>query len=1004
MLARLLLILLLLPTLTFSQIQRKFSSYTADDGLNQNSIYETIQDYRGYLWFSTANGISRFDGYEMHNYKYNPKDTSSIYGEFYFTFFEDSKKQLWVSHDKGLSYYNRVTNNFVNVIKLDAMGSYRVYNILAEDRFNQLWILIANKTLVSFDINNKRIIEQYELEDIESHEATVQKTCILHNDILVFQNKSYSLYSLNTRTKKLQKLTSTGIQRVEFAKHNANTFIAVDALNSKILEIKFKNQEITSREYPINLLGNWITSSIANVDNKYYVGTLDGLIIMNKDNFNKTEYVKNFGQYAKSFMFMESIYVDKTKNVIFGTNGMGVRVYSPHVNKFIHIGSNEEQLNMTKSILVSKSGKIFVGLHAIGFVVIDKNDNYNYKHINFEPTKIRDKSNSHVYAITEYSDDEILIVYSDRMIVYNHVKNKISKTQKKHYDIIQSSPTFVKHKNEIYVNITDHPTYYISKVNNDLSNTKIFEIEDSLITSFKFYNDSILLVGTTKGFIIHNFKSKKNIATIGKIFVKSILITKKNEIYFSTIKGLYKTNTDADIIEYYDESNGMNNDNIYGILEDVNNNLWFSHNKGLSVLNPTTKKINNFTNADGLQSNEFNTGSFTKDNNGLLYFGGTNGINIIDPNDIHYNPYPPNVSLNKIYLFDEEYKTDTFYNELNVLNLNYTQNTLAFDFSALDFSNPTANKYKYILEGYDKSIIESGTRHYARYANLPPGNYVLKLYGSNNDGVWSTQPKIIRINIIPPYWQTTWFYWLVGLTIVLSVVGLIYIFINQQKQKLKRKLEIQRELEIERLRISRDLHDHVGAQLSYLISNLDWIVSHPDALDKEEELRRLSNLSDTGRQAILTLRQTIWALNNSELSVEEFADKFKSFAKKMLEFSANIHISFHENITKNNVISPGVALNLFRICQEALGNALKHSKASQIDVQFNSNEYTSFEFILTDNGVGFDTNNFAKEDHYGLLNMKSRAEEANAELLIESEIGKGTTVKIRHLYYMGSTE
>jgi signal transduction histidine kinase len=599
----------------------------------------------------------------------------------------------------------------------------------------------------------------------------------------------------------------------------------------------------------------------------------------------------------------------------------------------------------------------------------------------------------------EYNDDEVLLVYGDRMIVYNHKTDRVTKSQKKYYEILQTFPTFEKYKNEFYVNITDRTNYYISKVNKDLSNTIFFTLKDTTISTFKFYNDSILLIGTTKGFIIENFKKKKRISVIPSIGVKSILITKNKEIYFSTIKGLFKINTSGKVLEFYDESSGMNNDNIYGVLEDNNRNLWLSHNKGLSMFRTIDKKFNNYTNIDGLQSNEFNTGSFYKDSEGLLYFGGTNGINIINPNKIHKNPYPPTIALNKIFLFDEELKTDTFSNELNVLNLNYTQNTLAFDFSALDYSYPAANKYKYILEGYDQKFIESGNRHYARYANIPPGNYVLKIYGSNNDEVWSVEPKIIHINILPPYWQTNWFYALITISSIFIVIGAIYFYTYQQKKELRRKLEMQRRLEEERLRISRDLHDHVGAQLSYLISNLDWMVSHPDAIDKSEELKRLANLSETGKQAILTLRQTIWALNNTELSVEEFSDKFKTFAMKMLEFSSNVQVKFHENISKNNVISPGITLNLFRICQEAFSNALKHSKASKIDITFNSSEDNIFEFILVDNGIGFDTDNCEKDDHYGLLNMKARAKEANATLEIISKIGEGTTVKIHHLHY-----
>lgn len=980
---------------SYAQIQRKFSSYTADDGLNQNSIYDIIQDHKGYLWFSTANGISRFDGYEMHNYKYDEKNSSSIYGEFYFTFYEDSKNQLWISHDKGLSLYDREHDKFNNIIKIDGFTNYQVYNILTEDDQNNLWILIANTNLIGFNINSKKIIHKTKLEEIESFETSLQKKPIYHNGIIIFQNKRYSLYSFDTKTKSLKKLPRTGVQRIEFERLNQNSYIAIDALKSLVLEINFKDNQYFTREYPIKLKGNSVTSTIVLHNNKYYVGTLDGLYIIDKKNLDNIEYIKNFGQYVNSLMFMESMYVDKAKNIIFGTNGMGVRVYSPHNNKFMHIGTNQEQLNMTKSILTTDDGRIFVGLHAIGFLEFNKNKNYNYRHIFFNPRKQTDYANSHVYAITYYKKNEILLVYGDRLIVYDYINSKIVKEQKKEYNFIQSLPQFEHYKNQIYINVTNQPEFYIGKVKNDLTTEKIFSISDSAITSHKFYNDTILVIGTIKGLLIHNIKSNKRIATIKNHHTKSILITKNKDLYFSSIQGIFKINIKGEIIEKYNENSGMRNDNVYGILEDQKGNIWLSHNKGLSVFQPYNKKFINFNISDGLQSNEFNTGSFSYDNTGLLYFGGTNGINIINPSKVHFNPYPPQISLNKIFLFDEAYKTDTFYNELNVLNLNYTENTLSFDFSALDFSNPSANQYKYILEGYDQKIIESGKRHYARYANLPPGNYTLKIYGTNNDGIWCTEPKILRINIIPPYWQTNWFYALIVLSSLLFLGAGIYYYIYRQKSELKRKLEIQRQLELERLRISRDLHDHVGAQLSYLISNLDWLVTHPDALDKDEELKRLSNLSETGRQAILTLRQTIWALNNQELNLEEFFDKFKSFAKKMLEFNPETHIQFSEKLMNNNVLSPGLALNLFRVCQEALGNTIKHAKAKNIYIEIMSNDEYFFFFEIRDDGIGFNIDsNENLTDHYGIKNMKSRAEESNAKLRIESEINQGTKVQL----------
>lgn len=322
----------------------------------------------------------------------------------------------------------------------------------------------------------------------------------------------------------------------------------------------------------------------------------------------------------------------------------------------------------------------------------------------------------------------------------------------------------------------------------------------------------------------------------------------------------------------------------------------------------------------------------------------------------------------------------------------YLQNTLSFDFSALEFSQPESNIYQYRLTGYDNNWIQSGTRHFARYANLPPGQYVFEVMAANADGYWNTQPRKIFISIIPPFWQRTWFYWLIILVIIGLISGLVYLFFNRQRKRLQRELEVQQKLEEERLRISRDLHDNVGAQLSYLITNVEWMLEHPDQVHKDEEKIRLQSLSETGRNAILTLRQTIWAISHNSLSVDDFADRFKQFALKMVEFNTHIQVHFTEHFETPQTLSPSVALNLFRICQEAFNNGLKHSRCKNIYIDFSNHETLSFVCSIKDDGIGFDWNDATKKGHYGLHNMKARVEETNAILDIQSTQGIGTTL------------
>lgn len=219
------------------------------------------------------------------------------------------------------------------------------------------------------------------------------------------------------------------------------------------------------------------------------------------------------------------------------------------------------------------------------------------------------------------------------------------------------------------------------------------------------------------------------------------------------------------------------------------------------------------------------------------------------------------------------------------------------------------------------------------------------------------------------------------------IVGLLIFYRIRREQQIRLQTEVNTARDVERRRISRDLHDHLGAQMSYMIS----------VLEKAEETgtqnKFIPALRDTAGQAIMTLRETVWAINMNTISVENFSDKFKQYASKQVEFES-VEVSFKEEIVENRLLSPGVALNLYRLCQEAFSNSVKHANANKISVTVRSDAQYEFYFSVTDNGDGFDPDRDKKDGHYGLENMRYRAEEAGAEFAIKSEKGKGTTVEV----------
>ncbi len=972
-----------------SQLQRKYFTYNVENGLAQNSVWDVFQDYKGFLWLGTADGINRFDGYEMHHYKRNLNDSTSLYGITFFEFTELPNKELWISHDKGISVYNRVKNNFSNIIK-----SENTHQIIGQDG-DLLWVFEERMKILVINIKTKKIIKTITEKYINDYARHTTSNCIKINDYFFTTFNGNHILRINYKKNKIEliSLKERLPEIFRFVKNSDSTFIAFSSSNQCIYTFKEVNNKFSYTTTPVTNYKPYKRSTgLYEWNDKLYATSLEGFYVLNKKTYNTEEYIHSFSTNELSFNYIQHLGIDNSNNLYISTNGMGVKVYSPYLNKFDHYRTPNERTNMVKSILKTKDGKIITGVYNEGIVIYYPNN--TYKQFNFEPAQLKNNSFKSVLGMTNYSDQEILMMFSDRLILFNHHTNNYKYLENTNNLEFQFYPFILKHIDKYYYFANDSSNSKFISLDKKLKPTPEFILAGKSVTCFAFHKGKII-IGTDRGLLVKVISSKKIIDTEIKLMVKSICITSKNRIFISTINGIYEINENDEILRKYDVTTGMPDDFVYGVLEDKNGDLWMSHNKGLSVFNLKTERFKNYSVKDGLQSNEFNTGAFYKDENGMLYFGGVNGINIIDPDKIIINNNAPKIAINQINLLDEPYVVDTSYNEIQQLNLQYNQNTLSFDFSALEFTNPSLNTYKYILSGYDKQWIQSGTKHFARYSNLPPGTYGFMILAANADGAWSQEPKILIVNIQAPFWQRTWFYLLIGLLILALIACIIYIIIYRQKLKLNRQLKLQFELEQERLRIARDLHDNVGAHLSYLISNLDWMISHPEKLSADEEKLRLENLTETGRQAILTLRQTIWAINNQALYVEDFADKYKAFAKKMLEFSVHINIHFEEDIIGKQKLSPGITLHLFRICQEALSNILKHAHANNITVTFKSNTQYLFYFSIVDDGAGFDTSIDYSNGHFGLVIMRERAEECGAKFSIHSEIGKGTRLELR---------
>lgn len=351
----------------------------------------------------------------------------------------------------------------------------------------------------------------------------------------------------------------------------------------------------------------------------------------------------------------------------------------------------------------------------------------------------------------------------------------------------------------------------------------------------------------------------------------------------------------------YDDKNGLLNPYLYGVILN-GKEIWVSSNEGIARGNVTFTKGETFpeiafkayTKDDGLQSNEFNTGGYALAKNGNIFFAGINGVNWFSPKNISTNRYKPKVSIISLKINDISYSDKIAPEYLHSLTTSFSNNSLSIKFIGLEFSNPNRIHYKFKLEGLDKNWITAQNQNTpeVRYANLQPGKYIFRILAANSDNVWSDEEKF-SINILPPFYSTWWFRFIMGVIVVSSIISITRMVSQYQLKKKIRHLEKQKALEDERQRIAKEMHDDLGAGLTQISLISESAKRNNAGRFPADEL---NDISETSKQLIENVSEIIWAMNPEFDTLESMIAYSREQISKLLEYSAmQYHICFPEN-------------------------------------------------------------------------------------------------------------
>ncbi|MBI2418560.1 MAG: ATP-binding protein [Ignavibacteriales bacterium] len=471
----------------------------------------------------------------------------------------------------------------------------------------------------------------------------------------------------------------------------------------------------------------------------------------------------------------------------------------------------------------------------------------------------------------------------------------------------------------------------------------------------------------------------------------------ENSLWAGTFGGLVHFDKTSKKLKVFSIKDGMSDNSVYGILEDGKHNLWLSTGNGITRFNHKTGECKTFGVNNGLQGYSFNQGAFERTIDGELFFGGEGGINSFFPDLIKHAENPPKIAITGVKIFDKDTRFEQSYYTGVPLDLPYYKNFLEIAFSAFDFSSPEVNRYSYYLEGLEKTWQAATPDHIVKYSNLAPGEYIFHVRAANSEGVWNNKSADLKISIRPPFWAAVWFRVLIVLAVLLAI---LFLYIRRvrylQRETLiqqnfsKQLIELQ---EDERKRIASELHDELGQNL--LIINNHAKIGLRD-ISSENIEKQLTQISETALASINEVRNIAYNLHPYQLDDLGLNNTVESLTKKI---AGTTGIIFTVNLEQREKgIGPEAEINVFRIIQESINNAVKHAAAKNVTIKLHYREQM-LHLNISDDGMGMNKEKLDRvlknSSGFGLKGIQERVRHQKGSFSISSTENEGTNLHIK---------
>jgi len=760
----------------------------------------------------------------------------------------DSKGVLWVGTTRGTYCYDPAKENFkpfkgIPIGEVNALHEYAGF----------IWLL-SNGKLYRYSSATKEITTCD-----HNKTALVAITSSKKGGLWIADNNStIQRYQVSTHkfvNVDLKKIDRRALANTKTVYAINDSLLMIGTINSAYL-FDFKNgtlKNLFSNHYPNKVIqANCIIQQTASV---YWIGTETGIYTFDIHT-GQIQHIKKdlLNPFAISDNAILNFYRDREGNIWFGTYFGGFNQYSNQFDNFKKylsgFGKSALSGNIVHDITKDHDGNFWIGTEDGGLNKIDAQTN-QIQHFVANGTQ-GSIAHNNVHGLATVGNDLWVGSTTHGIDILDVRTGKL----KKHYDRIGDGPLqssfavclYKSRDNHLFVG-TDRALYVYNKTRDRFDLLPItawiqgiYEDEEGIFW-INTYGSGVYSYNHSSGKIQQLLSEQGNKNSLVNNYVNGLFEDSKKNLWFCTESGLSKYRRDGRFTNYLTES-GLPSNQVFKVLEDDNKSIWISTGGGLVRLDEGVPRRIIYTSRDGLPADQFNYNSAFKDNDGTLYFGTIKGMVSFNPTKSIKNNFVPPIFISGIQINNANIavrENGILKESISIakeIQLTYDRSNISFNITALSFASPKSNAYRYIMEGYDKEWTDITGNQKIYYNKLPPGTYIFKFRGANNNRVWNPAEKKLRIIVSPPWWLSRWAYVLYFLTfgtITLLVLRYYLLLLKANNAQKMDSFERKKEQEIYTLKLEffTNLAHEIRTPLTLIKMPLEKIINNQKFTDQE---------------------------------------------------------------------------------------------------------------------------------------------------------------------------